>query len=476
MALQYIVPRVAIDESDVGPRPTPGISLATIGVVGTFTKGPVNKPTIVGGIDQLINRFGPLATKYTGPLSMTGALNQGATDYVVTRIVGNGAAKASLVLKDNAATPKDSIIAEASSEGEWANGDTSDIGIKVAVATGTAADTVKLIVIIGSKSWTYDNITLDNLDTIKHEDVTFRKAEGATALPAPISATPLTGGQDGTTSDSDYIGSIDTNGNRTGLKALEPEHCNIVIAAQQTSAAVQAALLTHFANADLDDGLRIGVLNAKKGEAPQAVIDSASSLDSMRGIYAYPWVEPMEIAGTYVAPDGYIAGRLATLPAHHSPSNKQIAGILSTERQLTMAELQALTTGRIMPITPVRGRGFRIRNGVTLSSDPAWNQVNIRRIFDKIEMQVYESTQWAVSEPILPSLWDAIANQIDMMLSIMKRDGEIFDYKPTICNETNNPPEVVQARRLNTIIRVRPVYAADFIDHRIQRLLGNEAG
>jgi phage tail sheath protein FI len=475
MPLQYIVPRVAIDESNVGPRPTPGVSLATIGVVGTFSKGPVNKPITIGGIDQLISTFGLLRTDLTGPLTMTGALNQGATDFVVVRIVGEGAAPATLTLKDGASTPKDSIVVTANSPGIWANG-TEATGVKIAVTDGTTANTAKIIVIVGSKSRTYDNLVLDDIPKISDPDVTFAKATGATAIPAPISATPLANGNDGDTpTDTDYIGSIDADGNRTGLKALEPYYYNIVVAAQQTSVAVQAALLTHVANAGLEDGLRVAVINQAKGTAPDAAVTAVANLDSGRAACAYPWVEPVEISGTLVAPDGYIAGRLATLGAHESPSNKEIKGILSTERQLTMAELQVLTNGRIMPITPVRGRGFRIRNGVTLSSDSAWGQINIRRIFDKIEMQVYNATQWAISEPNLPKLWNAIATQIDMMLENMKEKGEIFDYKPTICDESNNTPASIQARILNTRIRVRPIYAADFIDHSIERLLGNEA-
>lgn len=472
MAMQYIVPRIAIDESNVGPRPTPGISVGVIGVVGTFTKGPINQPKIIGGMDRLISTFGPLRTDLTGPLTMTGALNQGATDYVVCRIAGSDAKTASLVLKDTA--DKDSIKITAQSPGIWANGATSDIGIKVAITAGTTNGTFRMVVVVGRKSRTYDNLTLDTLAEVNDVDVIVEKVEGATSIPAPIPATPLEGGADGKATDADYIGEIKSDGSRTGLKALEPQYCNIVVAAQQTSPAIRAALLTHAANAGLEDGLRLAVLNAKRSETVEQAIKETENLDSMRAFYGYPYVEPMEVPGQYVAPDGYIAGRLATLEAHYSPSNQLIEGILSTERQLTMAELMALTQARVMPITPEKGRGFRIRNGVTLSSDPAWNQIAIRRTFDKIEMMVYNATQWAKSQPHVPRLWQNIATQIDMMLEIMKTKGEIFDYKPTVCDESNNPPEMVQARILNTRIRVRPIYAADFIDHYVERLLGNE--
>ena len=177
MPLQYIVPRVAIDESNVGPRPTPGVSLATIGVVGTFAKGPVNKPTTIGSLDQFISTFGLLRTDLTGPLTMTGAMNQGATDFVVNRIVGAGAAPATLTLKDGATTPADSIVVTANSPGIWANG-TEATGVKIAVTDGTTANTAKIIVIVGSKSRTYDNLSLDDIPKISDPDVTFEKQQG----------------------------------------------------------------------------------------------------------------------------------------------------------------------------------------------------------------------------------------------------------------------------------------------------------
>jgi len=472
MPAQYVVPRVDIDESNTGPKPTPSVSLSKIGVVGSFMKGPVNTRIPIGSSDQFVNTLGTFSFDYTGPISVLGAMNQGATDFDIVRIVGAGATPATLPLKD--ASNQNSVVATATSPGDWANG-VQATGVNVAVTAGTNPNTVKLIVIVGTISRTYDNQTLTTIPLINDPDVIFTVSNGATTLPKPISSTPLAGGSDGASlTDADYIGTIDSSGNRTGLKVLEPCNCAIIIAAQQTSAAVQAALITHTANAGLEEGLRNAVSSLPKGTLPANVSAVTSSLDTARVEFPYLWVEPQESPGTLVSPDGYLAGRLAVIGEHESPSNKEIKGILSTERQLTMAELQLVTNAKVMPITPVNGRGFRIRNGVNLSSDTAWSQVSTRRIFDKIEMMIYNSTQWAISEPNTPVLWSKVATQIDMMLSDLKRKGEIYDYKPTVCDSSNNTPTTIANRILNTRVRVRPIYAADFIDHGIERLLGNE--
>lgn len=467
MTLEYIIPRVAIDESDVGPRPTPSVSLARIGVVGTFSRGPVNEPILIGSLDQLISYFGEHKTGLTGYLSILGAMAQGANDFYVVRMGGVSIASAAKTLQD--ATPVNSVVVTAKTPGSWGN------DITVAVAAGTTAGTFKLIVTYGSQQETFDNLTLDNVGAIASQFVTAAKAVEAVAIPANIAATPLAGGDDGAvTEDADYVGTIDANGNRSGLKVLDTVRCAIVICAQQYSATIRNGLLTHCANTDIEFGLRVAVLNTAEELTPTQALAETAAMDSMRGILAYPWVELTDQAGELAAPDGVYAGRLSVLAAAQSPSNKEITGINKMERFLAGSELKALTQARISPISLVEGRGFRIRNGVTLASDPAWAQTNIRRQFDKLEMEINTATQWAISENNTPKLREAIAAQIDNYLVGKKQQDEIYDFKPTICDDTNNTPETIQARILNTTVRVRPLYAADYIDHRIQRLVGNE--
>jgi len=428
----------------------------------------VNTPITIGSLDQLITTFGGYKSGLTGYISALAAMVQGASSFKVVRIGGATLASAAHTFK--AADNSNSIVTTAKSPGSWGN------DITVAVASGTTGGTFKLIITYGTQQETFDNLTLNNVGAITSQFLTAAKVEEANAVPANIAATPLTGGDDGaTTVDADYVGTIDGSGNRSGLKVLETVSCGIVICAQQYSTTIRNALLTHCANMTLAGGLRVAVLNTNKGLSPDQAVADVGVMDSMRGILAYPWVELSDLAGIMVAPDGVYAGRLASIGAHESPSNKQIIGINSTERFLAESDIKALTQARISPIALDGNRGFRIRNGVTLSSDSAWSQTNIRRIFDELEMEIYEATQWAKSENNTPKLRKAIADQIDNYLVVKKQQEKIYDFKPTICDETNNTPETIQARILNSRIRIRPNYAADYIDHRIQRLVGNES-
>ncbi len=461
LSVDYIEPRIEIIE-DEGTPPVQLVSSDVIGVVGTFEKGPLNEKKIITSFDSLTKIFGKDKTGLTGCKSIWPAMAQGAKNFVVVRIAGAGIKEASFTLKDS--TSNDSVTVKALTPGTWGN------EILVAVAAGTNANTFKLVVIYGGKTETFDNLTLDSIGAVNSEFVTLTLAAGASAIPKALSAVPLTGGNDGATAtDSDYIGTI-VDGKRTGLKLLETENVNVIICAQQYSDVVRNALITHAMNLSVRDGLRTAVLNPPPSLDIDAVCALTQNLDSMRAEFSYPWNEYTDIAGQYIAPDGFYAGVLVSGGAHESPSNRIVNGIVSQEIELTSGDIKALTKARISPIAP--DSGYRVMNGVNLSTDTNWSQISIRREFDEIETEIYVSTRWVKSKNITTSIMQAVAEQIDAILQIKKDDGKIYDFKPTVCDESINTPETMAARMLKTKVRIRPVFAADYVDHHIERYLG----
>lgn len=463
LSVDYIEPRIEVIEDESTP-PVKLVSSDVIGVVGTFEKGPLNQKSVITSLESLTTVFGKDKYGLTGCKSIWPAMAQGAKNFVVVRIAGAGIKEASIILQDNAS--KDSIIVKALTPGTWGN------DILVAITAGTNEDTFKLVVIYNSKTETFDNLTLTNIGTAKSEFVALSIAEGAAAIPKAISALPLTGGNDGAAAtDSDYIGTA-IDGKRTGLKLLETAKVNLVICAQQYSDTVRNALITHAANLSVRDGLRTSILNPAPSLTIEDVCSLTATLDTPRAEISYPWNEYYEIPGEFIAPDGFYAGILASGGAHESPSNRVVKGILSQETELSSGDIKALTKARISPIS--LDYGYRIMNGVNLSTDSNWSQISIRREFDEIEAEIYESTRWVKSKNITKSIMQSVAEQIDALLQIEKDASKIYDFKPTVCDETINTPETIAARMLKTKIRIRPVFAADYIDHHIERYLGEE--
>ncbi|MBL0387922.1 phage tail sheath subtilisin-like domain-containing protein [Tumebacillus sp. ITR2] len=474
---QYIVPRVGVSEMPPELNTSAGVSLGVIGIVGTFSKGPINTPITCYNVYDVKRQFGDDAMNLTGFKSARGAFNQDPRPekIVIVRVASAAAKTASLDLLDGQSTPKASINVSALTKGTDGN------NVSVKITAGSTPGTFDLVV--SYKRLPQETFTGLDLDTlgIPSSYVTLTKAAGANDIPAPLDDTPLSGGDDGaTTADADYIGSVDTNGVRTGLKVLETVNVNVVLCAQQTSNAINQALIQHCEQMNVQRGLRVAVLNAKKAATPSQTI-AAQTYNSGRAIMAYPWVYPVEDTTKTVAPDGYYAGVLAALAAHISPSSQKVQGIAALERVIPMdaddADLIALTMARISPFAQdIMSSEIVISNGLTTFSyaDPAtqndWSQTCYRRIFDKVEMDVAARTKWAKSQPITEKgMFQPLRDQIDMILRDYKDKGEIFDFRPTICDKSNNTAETIQARRVITGISIRPAAAADYIDHNISR-------
>ena len=87
------------------------------------------------------------------------------------------------------------------------------------------------------------------------------------------------------------------------------------------------------------------------------------------------------------------------------------------------------------------------------------------------------ATRWVVFEPNDVALWKAIRRDISAFLTLVWRDGALMGATPeeaffVQCDAETNPPEVIDAGQVVTIIGLAPVKPAEFIIFRI----GQHAG
>ena len=83
-------------------------------------------------------------------------------------------------------------------------------------------------------------------------------------------------------------------------------------------------------------------------------------------------------------------------------AGEQIAAKLSRIHlgfQITQAEQGGLNKVGINCIRAFPGRGIRVWGARTLSSDPEWRYINVRRLFNFVSESIMEGTQWSVFEP-----------------------------------------------------------------------------
>ncbi len=123
------------------------------------------------------------------------------------------------------------------------------------------------------------------------------------------------------------------------------------------------------------------------------------------------------------------------------------------------------------------GRGIRVWGARTLSSDPAWRYLNVRRLFNYLEESILAGTQWVVFEPNDDALWARVRRTIQAFLTNEWRKGALFGLTPddafyVKCDRETNPPESIDAGQVICEVGVAPVKPAEFVVFRLAQLSG----
>lgn len=217
---------------------------------------------------------------------------------------------------------------------------------------------------------------------------------------------------------------------------------------------------------------------------PGRVLAWRQRFDTTYGALYYPWVyvsDPLRLAGEVVRavpPSGHVAGVIARTDlsrgVHQPPAN----AALSWAEGFTVsipAEWQAiLNPAHVNCLRALPGRDLRVYGARTLSSDPSYRFVNVRRLLLMIAEALRVALAWAVFEPHDVYLRQTLSLVVASFLSALWRQGALVGATPeeaffVRCDEENNPPAVVEAGQLRMDIGVAPVHPAEFVILRIGR-------
>jgi len=311
-----------------------------------------------------------------------------------------------------------------------------------------------------------------NLDLTPADKVA--AAEKAGGVPG-LEANPLAVAK--VDNESRYIGKDNGPGARTGLKCFEEiDEISLVAAPGVTSPAVQDAMLTHC---EIRKD-RFAVLDSP--ETVQGGVDRlARPRDSKYGGYYFPWIQVYdpERGNVFVPPSGHVLGVYARTDnergVHKAPANEIVRGALGLRYLISRGEQDILNPRGINCIRLMQGGGIRIWGARTLSSDPSWRYINVRRLFIMVETSIERATQWVVFEPNDFRLWKRVTRTISSFLTLIWRQGALMGETPekafyVKCDEETNPPEVVDVGQLIVEIGLAPVKPAEFVIFRIGQM------
>jgi phage tail sheath protein FI len=289
----------------------------------------------------------------------------------------------------------------------------------------------------------------------------------------PSAPTPTGGGP----SPSLFIGKDQGPGNKTGLVTFEDiDEIAIVAAPGMVDPAIQDAVISHCERMN-----RFAILDSELTIEKGGVDKIKKPRDSQFAGFYFPWIEvydPAKDKNVFVPPSGHMTGIYSrsdnTRGVHKAPANEVVRGALGLKYTISKGEQDILNPRGINCIRYFKDRGIRVWGARTVSSDPSWRYINVRRLFIMVEESIKNGTQWVVFEPNDHALWKRITRNITAFLLRVWKDGALFGQTPeqafyVKCDEETNPPEVVDAGMVVIEIGMAPVKPAEFVIFRISQ-------
>jgi len=512
----YLSPGVYIEEQERGTRPIESVGTATAAFIGFTEKAEderdgqtvslLHKSVAIANWSQFLQKFGGFVEGAYLPYSVYGFfLNGGSRCYVVSvktlaaPVEGAKAIPAAAQLPSRTEKPADTLQIEAKVPGPMGN------DIKVEVRDEEGENTFTIIVEGPEGSETFGGLTLGkgdaNVETVvnaKSKLITVKvlKATGTLAQRRPAAGTyALAGGEMETlpVTMKEYQGNVS---DRTGLGGLEavdevkmvaiPDLMQSYQDGDMTLKDVQAVQMALYQYCE-----RIkycfAILDTPPGLNPQQAREwrLESNYDSKYGAVYYPWVESADMVRgrgvVFLPPSGHVAGVYARVDTergvHKAPANEIVRGATGLPYQVTRSEQDSLNPIGVNCIRAFPGRGIRIWGARTVSSDPAWRYINVRRLFNMIEESVERGTQWVVFEPNDYTLWARVRRDVTAYLNVVWHTGALFGAAPqeafyVKCDEELNPPEIRDLGQLIVEIGICPVKPAEFVIFRISQWAG----
>ena len=223
---------------------------------------------------------------------------------------------------------------------------------------------------------------------------------------------------------------------------------------------------------------------ARTGSFPQ-VHSWRRRFDSKFGALYHPWIlapDPLRVENSpvrRVPPSGAVTGIYARVDleagVHYAPANRVLKFTQGPVDDVSDGEQDILNPMGVNCIRYVPGRGLRVWGARTVSSDPEWRFVNVRRLMSLIEEALDEGLAWAVFQPNNGTLRSQITASVTVFLESFWERGALVGATPEEafyirCDDDNNPPGDMAAGRLMIEIGVALVRPAEFVVIRLGRI------
>lgn len=438
-------------------------------VAGLTERGPVTVPTVVRSMAEYQLHLGDRVSFGSLYDDVATFFEEGGSEAIIARTVGDGATTGTLTLMDGAGTPVETLQVDAANPGVWSS------RVEVEVAAGTLADTYKLIV-------TFDDVVVHLFDNLATPAAAVAAASGSPYItitdlgsetvapdnqPAVLAATALSAGAD----DRASVVAADV---AAALDVIGPEYGSGAVATPgYASSQVGALLLAHA-----EEHNRVALIAEAKTATIQNAKDAAEALLSDTngefGALLYPWVNvPDGNTVKAISPEGYAAACRAR--AHRIAGPWRVpAGELAQANyvvgpyvELTRAQGDELDDSNVSAIRTIAGT-TRLYGWRSLSTDA----VNYGLLIGRDVLNYLATEGGKLLEPYVfqtidgrGQLLSRVASTLVGLVDPMAAAGGLYarvvngvqldpGYSVDV-SEAVNPPSLLQQNKIAALIAVR---------------------
>jgi phage tail sheath protein FI len=246
---------------------------------------------------------------------------------------------------------------------------------------------------------------------------------------------------------------------------------------------VQRAMIEHCSSV----GTRIAMLDALRGKSAQALIDGqvkklgVPATGPANAALYHPWIRTIASDPQFVPPCGQVAGIIARTDAEtgvfKAPANAEVQDATDVDADLDPDSLAALNANGVNCIRAFPARGIRVWGARTLSADPDWTYLNVRRLVLTVLRWIDVNMTWAAFEPNVPALWARIERELGTYLTGLWRAGAlqgdvVTDGFFVRCDGELNPAATREIGQVVTEIGLAPTAPAEFVVVSVQHRAG----
>lgn len=271
-----------------------------------------------------------------------------------------------------------------------------------------------------------------------------------------------------------------------GLLAFETEEEISIVAAPGYTAdrntdgalGIQNAVVNHCERMRY----RVAVLETPEDQTVTEALNFRNLRSSDYAAIYYPWVTVIDPRPTEggrrltLPPSGFMAGIYARNDIEHAvfkaPANEVVRLAIDFEVRLNQAQQDVLNPNGVNCLRFFEGRGFLVWGARSISDDPEWKYISLRRYFAYMERSIDRSTQWAVFENNGPELWGKVRRAVEDFLYNEWVAGGLLGAKPeqayfVRCDRSTMTQNDLDNGRLVCLVGVAPVRPAEFVIFRI---------